>query len=61
MSYVPAKTPHGNRHLAWAEALDLHGRLAEMGWWLRPGQSVAARRRGLGVWSRAETQQWRSV
>lgn len=54
MSYVSTEAPQGHRRLAWAEEPDLHGTLAEMGSWPRLGQLVAARRRGLGVRSRAE-------
>lgn len=51
------EAPHGRRRLAWAENLDPHGGLAEMGSWLSPRWSVSERR-GLGVWSRPETKQF---
>lgn len=57
MSYVPTEAPCTHRRVAWPEEPDLRGRLAEMGSWQRPGHSVAARRRGLGVRSRAEPRQ----
>lgn len=60
-SYVPTEAPYGHRRLAGTEEPDLHGMLAEMGSWPRPGQLVAARRRGLGVRSRAEPPQLWSV
>lgn len=55
--YVPTQAFHSNRHLTWAEKLDLYRGLAEMGSWLRPRQPVAARR-GLGIWSRARTERF---
>lgn len=57
MSYVPTEAARGHRRLARAEEPDLHGRLADMGSRPRPGQLVAARRRGLGVRSGAERRQ----
>lgn len=61
MSHVCTEAPHGSGRLAWAEKPHLHGRLAEMGSRLSPRQLVAARRRGPGIWSRAETEQFWSV
>lgn len=44
-----------------AEKPDLHRGPAGVGFWLSPRQSVAARRRGLGVPSKAETEPFWSV
>ena len=62
LRYVPTAAPHDDRQaVSMAEKLDLHRRPAEMGFWLSPRRSVAARRRGLGVWSKAETERFWSV
>lgn len=62
LSYVPTEAPHDDRQaVSMAEKLDLHGGPTEMGFWLSPMRSVAARRRGLGIWSKAEMEQSWSV
>lgn len=59
--HPPLPRPPQWQAASMAEKPDLHRGPAGVGFWLSPRQSVAARRRGLGVPSKAETEPFWSV